>query len=143
MATFEENLLSFLDSLGGKIHAWCILPNHYHVLLHSAHILDNVGNIGRFHDRRSFGWNGEESTRGRKVWHNCAERAIRTERHFWATVNYVHHQPVHHRYCQKWLEWPFSSAERFLEHFGNDEAARIWREYPLLDYGKDWDDPRL
>jgi putative transposase len=60
--------------------------------------------------------------------------------HFWATVNYIHHNPVKHGYVKSWWEWPFSSAGDFLESEGRDEAARIWKEYPLMDYGKGWDD---
>ena len=68
---------------------------------------------------------------------------MRSERHFWATMNYVHHNPVHHGYCSKWQDWPFSSAAPFLEKVGTEEAARIWTMYPLLDYGEGWDDPEL
>ncbi len=58
-------------------------------------------------------------------------------------MNYVHHNPVHHGYAERWDAWPFSSANAYLDEVGRDEAARVWREYPLLDYGKGWDDPRL
>jgi putative transposase len=35
---------------------------------------------------------------------------------------------------------PFSSAQQFLESVGREEAERVWREYPVLDYGRGWDD---
>ena len=95
--------------------------------------------MGRFHGRTSFQWNGEESTRGRKVWYKCTDRRVRSERHFWATVNYIHHNPVHHDYVQRWEEWPYSSAAAYLAELGRDEARRIWLKYPILDYGKGWD----
>ncbi len=60
--------------------------------------------------------------------------------HFWATMNYIHHNAVHHEYVDKWEDWPFSSARRYLKAFGKDKAAEIWRKYPILDYGKRWDD---
>jgi len=84
-------------------------------------------------------WNGEENQRGRQVWHNCLDRGIKLHRHFWASVNYIHHNPVHHGYVDKWQEWPWSSAARFLERVGQETASKIWREYPILDYGKKWD----
>jgi putative transposase len=58
-------------------------------------------------------------------------------------MNYVHHNPVHHGYVKYWEEWPFSSARPYLDEVGKAEASRIWREFPLLDYGKGWDDPSL
>lgn len=30
-------------------------------------------------------------------------------------------------------------AEDFLVEHGREETLRIWREYPLLNYGKKWD----
>ena len=64
---------------------------------------------------------------------------MKSERHFWATLNYVHHNPVHHRYVAHWQDWPFSSAADYLESSGRAAAARVWRDFPVLDYGKDWD----
>ena len=58
-------------------------------------------------------------------------------------MNYVHHNPVRHGYVKRWQDWPYSSAKHFLDHVGADEAGRIWKEFPLMDYGKGWDDPEL
>ena len=74
-----------------------------------------------------------------KVWFRCVERAMKSERHFFATLNYVHNNPVKHGYVERWQDWPYSSARDYLTSVGFDEAARIWHEYPVLDYGKDWD----
>ena len=92
------------------------------------------------HGRLSFYWNGEDSRRGRKVWFNCAERYMRSERHFWATVNYVHHNPVHHGYAAQWQDWPFSSASAYLASAGKERRWKFGRIIQLLDYGKTWDE---
>ena len=123
--------------------AWCILPNHYHALIETTDVFAVLAELGRMHGRTSFAWNGEENSRRRKVWFRAVERAMRSERHYWATVNYVLHNPVHHGYVEKWEEWPFSSAREYLERLGREAAMRAWREYPILDYGKGWDDPEL
>ena len=99
--------------------------------------------IGLLHGRTAFDWNGEDSERGRKVWFNCAETAMKSDRHFWATLNYVHHNPVHHGYVKQWQHWPFSSGAAFLEKTGREQVAKLWKEYPILKYGKDWDPPDL
>jgi putative transposase len=141
MAEFESQLLQAVAEYALEIHAWCVLPNHYHVLLQSAKIEWLLKKVGEMHGRISYTWNGIEKARGRQVWYRCVERAMRNDGHFWSTLNYVHHNPVHHRYCQKWQEWPFASARLFLEEVGREEAIRVWEDYPLLDYGKGWDDP--
>lgn len=57
--------------------------------------------------------------------------------------NYVHNNPVHHGYVRLWTEWPWSSAGEYLEQLGRAEAERVWKEYPILDYGKTWDEAAI
>ena len=73
----------------------------------------------------------------------AVERSMRSDAHSCATLNYVHHNPVHHGYVARWTDWPWSSAAEYLEQTGETEAARVWRKYPVRDYGKGWDDPEM
>ena len=51
-----------------EVSAWCVLPNHYHVLIRTAgRITELLFELGQFHGRSSFAWNGEDGRRGRKV----------------------------------------------------------------------------
>ncbi|MCW5559957.1 MAG: hypothetical protein KIT22_19230 [Verrucomicrobiae bacterium] len=140
MEEFSATLLRVFQEHATHPVAWCVLPNYYHALVEAPNILKLLHELGRFHGRTSHGWNGEESCRGRQVFHRAVERFMRSERHFLATVNYVHNNPVHHGYVRLWTEWPWSSAVEYLEQMGRAEAERIWREYPIRDYGKTWDD---
>jgi putative transposase len=137
MAEFSELLL---DALPSPPAAWCVLPNHYHVLIRLADIKDAVSRLGKLHGSTSFRWNAEEDARGRKVWHSVSDRGMRNGDHFWATVNYIHHNPVRHGYADRWTDWLFSSAGDYLEEVGREQAVEIWRRFPLCDYGKGWDD---
>ena len=38
-----------------------------------------------------------------------------------------------------WSDWRWSSAEEYLAQIGRAEAERVWKEYPIRDYGKKWD----
>ncbi len=143
MAAFEATLLETLGRHTRRIAAWCVLPNHYHTLIETEEVLALIADIGKMHGRLSFQWNGEDDARGRKTWFNCVERTMRTDRHFWATLNYVHNNPVHHGYVEHWQDWPFSSAAAWLAEVGRESAMEIWRKYPVLDYGKGWDDAAL
>jgi len=78
--------------------------------------------------------------RGRQVWHGVSDRAMRGPDHFWATMNYIHHNPVKHGYVRKWTEWPFSSVEDYLEEMGRENVELMWKTHPIFDYGKGWDD---
>jgi putative transposase len=139
MTECESEVLRICENFCLRIYAWCILPNHYHVLVKTERIKELRGKLGQFHGASSFEWNRIDNRRGRKVWHNCFERPMKSERHFWATLNYVHHNPVHHGYVRRWSDWPWSSAAQYLEKVGVEEAKRIWLKYPILDYGKKWD----
>jgi len=135
----EISLLELLRERLCEVYAWCVLPNHYHFLINTKEIKIIRKLLGRFHGRSSRKWNLEDGTVGRQVWHNCFERPMKSERHFYVSLNYVHHNPVFHGYVDKWTGWPFSSAPDYLEKVGKERASEIWKSHPILDYGKKWD----
>jgi putative transposase len=139
LEAFAAALLAAVEPACERLFAWCVLPNHYHLLLRTHNLRETTTMLGRFHGRTSFAWNAEDGARGRTCFHRTSDRAMRSEAHFWATMNYFHHNPVHHGLVEKWTDWPWSSAYDFLDSVGREEALRIWRQYPVLDYGKKWD----
>jgi putative transposase len=139
MTSFENDLLTACAKFATTTYAWCILPNHYHVLVRTEDIKALRRELGLLHGRSSFNWNGEENQRGRRVWYNCFDRNIKSYGHFWASVNYIHHNPVKHGYVDNWQDWLWSSAAEFLERVGRERALHLWREFPILDYGQKWD----
>jgi putative transposase len=141
--TFEKKLLKKLETLTENIFAWVILPNHYHILIQTKSIITVLRAIGKIHGATSHQWNGEENKRGRKVWCGAAETVIKSERHFYATLNYIHHNPVRHRYVTQWIDWPFSSAHQFFADLEREEVNKLWKEYPIDQYGKEWDPPDM
>jgi putative transposase len=143
MDSFSSALSTTIEKAGGAVFAWAVLPNHYHLLLQTQNILKLLFEIGRLHGRTAHAWNLEDNAPKRKVFHGAAERSMRSERHYWATVNYVHNNPVRHGYAEHWQDWRWCSAAEFIEKHGRAEAERIWREFPLKDYGDGWDDPEL
>ncbi|NNC89013.1 MAG: hypothetical protein HKN82_11195 [Akkermansiaceae bacterium] len=142
IAAFTSILLNHLVEHGGTSPpaAWCVLPNHYHLLIRTGAIKALTRHLGLLHGRLSREWNLEDDQAGRKVWHRVSDRGNRSGDHYWVTMNYIHHNPVHHGYVDSWTDWPFTSAHGFLEEVGRERAARIWREFPVKNYGKGWDD---
>jgi putative transposase len=136
---FSDTLLATISEASAIAVAWCVLPNHYHALVETENILKLIHEIGRLHGRTSTQWNKEDNLPGRKVFHGLVERFMRSDRHFWATLNYIHHNRVHHGYVKKWQDWPWSSATEYLKTSGKDKAEEIWRKYPIRNYGQGWD----
>ncbi len=92
------------------LFAWCIMPNHVHVLFRLRESLSMGRLIG--------GWKGSTSRainqrRGRSgpLWQReYFDRAIRDQDHFWRSVRYIHRNPVKAGLCKEPVDWPFSSA---------------------------------
>ncbi len=143
MNEFVTEWLGVLGRHSTHLSAWAVMPNHYHALLTTDGVLDLLDALGNLHGRTSFRWNGEENTRGRKVWRSALETVMKSNDHYFGTLNYVHHNPVKHGYVKKWTDWPWSSASEFLEVAGDDEARRLWKAFPIDDYGAGWDDAGL
>jgi putative transposase len=140
MAECESKLIEVCRDFEVKLFAWCVLPNHYHLLVQTDKIREfQKEGLGKFHGSSSYLWNGQDNSSGRKVWYKSFERPMKSSRHFWASLNYIHHNPIKHGYVSRWQDWVYSSANNYLENIGKEKAAKIWREYPILDYGKDWD----
>jgi putative transposase len=134
-ALFEQFVINGLE-----IRAWVALPNHYHLLVHVTDF-DVLGSIFRcVHGPAARQWNLEDIASGRKVWYRFSDRAIRSERHYYTTLNYIHYNPVKHNWTQSPYDWTESSVHWYLEHFGREWLRDLWRSYPVLDYGREWDD---
>ncbi len=139
IAKCEKDLLEIGESVGAKVFAWCILPNHYHLLIRTDNIKRLRKELGQYHGRSSRVWNKEDNQQGRKVWFNFFDRNMKSANHFWATLNYINNNAVKHGFVYRWQDWVFSSAREYLKEFGKEKAESIWRKYLVLDYGKDWD----
>lgn len=127
MTQFEADILEICDDSCLAIHGGCILPNHYHLVVKTERIKELRHGLGLFHGRSSFAWNGEDNQRGRQVWYNCFERPMKSARHFWATLNYVHHNPVHHGYVNVGKIGHGQALRSFLKALEMTEPKRSGR----------------
>ncbi len=138
--SFLAALRDLLEGDGATLLGWVILPNHYHLLvdLPQADILPALLKVA--HGRSSRAWNAADGAPGRQVWYRYTDRAIRSEAHYYTTLNYIHYNPVKHGWVQSPYDWMPSSVEWYAEHFGRDWLRETWLSHPLRDYGKGWDD---
>jgi putative transposase len=137
---FERELLASLRELTAGLAAWCVLPNHYHALVFIEDIEAFSKGLGQLHGRTSHEMNTIDGTRGRRVWYRSQDRTMRSDRHYFTSLNYIHNNPVKHGYVTKWQDWPFSSVHWYLENKGREWMLDLWRGYPVLKYGDGWDE---
>ncbi len=122
-----------------QILAWIILPNHYHLLTETVDFQWLSKELRLIHGRSARQWNLEDNISG-KVWCSYSDRAIRSERHYFTTLNYIHFNPVKHNWVKSPYDWQESSIHWYFQNQGKDWLRRCWLEYPLRNYGKNWDD---
>ena len=135
-----DTIFELFVTWGMSIAAWVVLPNHYHLLVNVTKF-SHLSEIFRFiHGRTALNWNREDNQQGRKVWYRYSDRAIRSERHYFTTLNYIHFNPVKHGHCLSPYDWDASSVHWYLEEMGQAWLRDAWSRYPVLDYGKKWDD---
>lgn len=139
LSWLADEILGALASADLPHPAWVFLPNHYHVLLETED-LSIVSEVLRVvHSRVATDVNGRHDQRGRQVWYRFSDRRIRSERHHFATVNYLHYNPIKHGYVDLMREWPWSSVHDYVEAQGAEWMINTWKAYPIRDYGKGWD----
>ena len=140
LSYLTNEVLSALIEAGLEYSAWVFLPNHYHVLLTAPDLAIVSETLRIVHSRIATAMNSQQGQRGRKVWYRYSDRLIRNEAHHWASFNYIHYNPVKHGYVKRSTEWPWISAHEYLEERSREWMAHVWKEYPVKDYGRGWDD---
>jgi len=140
IAWFEQQLVEHIAGQNLSLAAWVVLPNHYHLLVKIPEIKYFSKAQGQLHGRTSRELNREDGLQGkRQVWCRCSDRVIRSKRHYFTTLNYIHNNPVKHGYVDRWGDWPYSSFHSYLENKGRQWLEEIWHDHPLLNYGDKWD----
>jgi REP element-mobilizing transposase RayT len=131
---------TFLHFVGDRyhLHAWCVMPNHVHVLFQPMNgwtMSTIISSWKSFTGRRisayvkvngmpeglsaglvaTLGRGDVKATLGRgepsRVWHReYWDRYIRDHAHYTAVVNYIHQNPVKAKLVGKASDWKWSSA---------------------------------
>jgi putative transposase len=139
----RKNILDVVFALGTRaeieILAWVVLPNHYHLLVAVPNLSSLSRVLRHVHGSTAQQWNKEENTLGRKVWFRFTDRAIRSERHYYTTLNYIHYNPCKHGWANSPYDWMHSSVHWYLETRGREWLRDLWVAYPTRDYGREWD----
>ena len=119
----EATLLKF-DGDRYRLFAWCIMPNHVHVLIDPHAALGKIVQSWKsFTGRWALSRNAELGlgVPGPAFWmREYWDRYIRNEDHFKNAMQYIHHNPVTAGLCDRPSQWPWSSA-RYATTPGNAE----------------------
>ena len=114
LATVMQTSLRRFDGQRYQLAAWCIMPNHVHVLIEQqAPLATIVGSWKSYTGRFAMTHNHELKLGipGPTLWmREYWDRFIRDESHFINARQYIEQNPVKAGLCASPSEWPWSSA---------------------------------
>ena len=130
-----------LDSLKAEfqkrhysLFAWVVLDDHYHIEFKASQAKELPKIINLVHGRVAFKINKMDGTQGRKVFQNYWDHGIRDEADFWKHFNYIHHNPVKHKYVEYLEDYHFSSYNEWVKKKGKEWIDSCFRFYPIADF---------
>ena len=115
VARYVQDSLLHFHTDRYHLHAWCIMPNHVHILVEP---LTDLATIIQGWKSFTARWILKQNKRlglnipqadhlwMREYW----DRYIRNPEHYRKAVDYIHHNPVKAGLCQSPSNWPWSSA---------------------------------
>ncbi|MGZ5909374.1 MAG: REP-associated tyrosine transposase, partial [Reyranella sp.] len=112
IASLVEDALLHFDKERYRLLAWCLMPNHVHVvieMLDGRSLSEIVGNWKSFTAKRA----NAQLGRSGSFWHaDYFDRYMRDEGHLARTIEYVEQNPVKAGLVGIASDWPWSSAHR-------------------------------
>ena len=122
IAEIVENALFHFDGQRYRLIAWCVMPNHVHVLIETwerwplADVIQSWKSFTAKAINRQLGQGGE-------VWQReYFDRYIRDDRHLQATIEYIENNPVAAGLVKSAESWLFSSASQGKRKAGETPA---------------------
>lgn len=135
-----DDYLYYIDLLGEyskqaetEIWAYCLMPNHVHLVMVPSHEDGLRAALGEAHRRYTRYVNFRQGWRGH-LWQERFQSFLMDEQYLMAAVRYVEMNPVAAGLCQSPWDWRFSSARAHLE--GQDDT--LVRVRPMRERVGNW-----
>ncbi len=151
-ATYTKLLAAGCREAGTALWAWCLMPDHVHLILVPADPDGLRAALGEAHRRYTTHVNRRENWNG-YLWQGRFASAPLDEAHLLACARYVELNPVRARMVRRPDQWHWSSARAHLSAAGDRTAGtapllaqaklsggsdRLTDTAPLLDIAPDW-----
>lgn len=135
----ETNYQFFLKQLDkyiiqiADIYAYCLLPNHFHLLLRfknseNVNVEDEhqflMKNFGNFLNSYAKAFNKKYNRKGALFLNAVKRKKITDEKYLLKVLHYIHNNPVNHGFTSEINLWKYSSYNAYLN---NLKASKLNR----------------
>ena len=134
-ALYLRLLSRWSSKFGTEVWAYCLMPNHVHLILIPSFLGGLCRSVGETHRRYTAQINSREGWRGH-LWQGRFSSYPMDERHLLAAARYVELNPVRAGIVVRAEDYPWSSARAHI--CGRDDA--VVKARPLLERMPDWGD---
>ena len=127
---FLRILEELQKELGFIVYAWCLMPNHIHLLIQVAAVRLELIML-RLLTRYSIGYNRRRGRRGYVFQDRYRAKLCATDSYFRTLLRYIHLNPAAAGLCRGPIDWPWSghgelTGERPVRFVSRDSAlARL------------------
>jgi putative transposase len=122
----QAKLSQLAARLGWQLQAWAIMANHYHIVaVPEREGADMVSLVRGLHTETAIAANRLDRAPGRKVWFQYWDTHLTFARSYFARLNYVHNNPVHHQLVPVATAYPWCSAGWFERNAGPAFARMV------------------
>jgi REP-associated tyrosine transposase len=108
-AEFERQLLKTRDRHGWTLHAYCLLPNHYHLIVEASQS-DLTTGMQRLNGGHAQRFNRRYDRVGHVFQNRFSSYVIESEEHFLQALAYVRANPVTAGLCRRPGDWRWSGG---------------------------------
>ncbi|WP_375562021.1 transposase [Bernardetia sp. OM2101] len=128
-----------------ETYCYCLMPNHFHFLVRikeeselaklpkykgDTHKLV-MQHLSNFLNSYAKSYNIKYQRKGALFLDFTKRKAVREESYYTTLINYIHQNPVHHKFCKTTDEWIYSSYDAFL----SQKSTKIKRDEVLDWFG--------
>ncbi len=106
----EQTLFRIIRARGWKVRSWALFSNHYHWIGVSPEGGSVRRLIQHLHSESAKLLNRLDDKPGRRVWFQYWDKCLTYEKSYFARLNYVNNNAVHHGLVSAASRYPFCSA---------------------------------
>lgn len=125
----EENYKYFLEKLIkyivpiAEINAYCLMPNHFHLLLRFKNLDDILNEDGHKYLMKQFSnllngyakaYNKRYNRKGSLFLDYLKRKRVNDEKYLIKLLHYIHNNPVNHGFVEDISKWKYSSYNAYI-----------------------------